>query len=578
MQALCDRVQPHPQFQALPSDEDALSDSRVLLGAVGVAAGISLSACGGGGGSDAPEPSAQPPMQRVMSAPAAISATQSARFLAQASLSGTAQEITDVQRLGYAGWLDAQMALARSSTCVDWLRQQGYDQPQYIFSQAGADNMLWRKLLASPDTLRQRVTLALSEIVVVAVAGISKTPYRQFAAAAYWDILEAHAFGNFRSLLEQVSTSVAMGAYLTYRGNRKANAANGSLPDENYARELMQLFTIGLTVLNADGTPVLNAQGQALETYTQQDVSQLARVFTGWSVDQALGGSASATRSASPMVQYPKLHETGEKNFLGTRIATGTDGVRSLQLALDALLAHPNIAPFISRQLIQRLVTSHPSPAYVARVAAAFADNGAGVRGDLAAVVRAVLLDPEARSDAALVDPSFGKLREPMLRFVQWARTFGLNDASGRWRVGDLSDPATKLGQSPLRAPSVFNFFRPGYVPPNSPIGVKTVPELQITTESSVAGYVNFMQGCVSTGINGLRADYTSIRSKVADSAALLSELNLLLAAGQLSQASLDALKPALNSIAVRSAAGSNNRLYAALTLVLASPEYITLK
>ena len=189
-----------------------------------------------------------------------------------------------------------------------------------------------------------------------------------------------------------------------------------------------------------------------------------------------------------------------------------------------------------------------------------------------------MLLDPDARSDSALTDPTFGKLREPIIRFVQWARTFGVTDATDLWRIGDLTDPAGKLGQSPLRSPSVFNFFRPGYVPPNSPIGLRTVPEFQITTESSVAGYINFMQGIIGNGIVGLFPDYATIRPLVSDSAALLAELNVILAGGQLSGATLASLKTALDTINVATTQGSNNRLYAAVILVLASPEYITLK
>jgi uncharacterized protein (DUF1800 family) len=265
---------------------------------------------------------------------------------------------------------------------------------------------------------------------------------------------------------------------------------------------------------------------------------------------------------------------------LGQLIAAGTDGVQSLKQALDILVAHPNMAPFISHQLIERLVTSNPSPAYIARVAAVFNDNGSGVKGDLKAVVRAILLDSDARSDAALADPAFGKLREPLLRFIQWARTFGLASADDSWNIGDLSDPATRLGQSPLRAPSVFNFFRPGYVPPNSALGQQSLaaPEFQITTESSVAGYVNFMQKIIPGGIAGMKADYSAIAAFVSDSAALLAELGVLLAAGQLSAPTLAALSSALNSISTGTLSGQNNRLYAALTLVMAAPEYIAQK
>ena len=558
------------------STSNPLDEQRpITLGLAAGLAPLALTACGGGGsGSTATVATTSPPPV-VSTGPTRV---QAARFLAQASLSSTAAEITQVQTLGYSAWLDQQMALPRSSTNVAWLRSKGLDNVAYKNSQVGADQMLWRKLLASPDPLRKRVTLALSEIIVVSVAGIANTPFRQFAAAAFMDILEANAFGDYRTLLEQVSTSVAMGGYLTYKGNVKANASTGSLPDENYAREVMQLFSVGLAQLNQDGSVKLSSNGQPLETYVQDDVSQLARVFTGWNVDIAVGTNDDPNRIVIPMVQYASRHELGTKSFLGTVIPANTDGVNSLRIALDTLMAHPNMGPFIGRQLIQRLVTSQPSAAYVSRVAATFNNNGSGVKGDLRAVLRAVLLDTEARADASVTDPTFGKLREPMIRFIQWARTFSVTDPTDEWKIGDLTDPATKLGQSPLRSPSVFNFFRPGYVPPNSPIGARTAPEFQITTESSVAGYVNFMQGAISNGVSGLRADYTSIRTVVSDSAALLAELNVVLAAGQLSAATLASLKSALDSISVATNAGSNNRLYAAITLVMASPEYIALK
>ena len=530
-------------------------------------------ACGGGGGADG---SATPVIPVIPAAPPGRA--QAARFLAQASLAATPAEAARVQAVGYAAWLDEQMALPRSTSHVEWLRAQGLAVVANKNNQTGADAMVWRKLIVGADPLRQRVTLALSELVVVSVAGIANTSFRPFAAAAFLDILEANAFGSYRNLLEQVSTSVAMGGYLTFKGSRKANPASGSLPDENYARELMQLFTVGLVQLNPDGSAKLGTDGQPLETYAQADVSGLARVFTGWETDTSLATADDPDRVVAPMVQIAARHESGEKRFIGTVIPAGTDGVRSLRLALDALVAHPNMGPFLGRQLIQRLVTSQPSPAYVARVAAAFDNNGAGVKGDLRAVLRAVLLDPEARSDAGLADPAFGKLREPVLRFVQWARSFGLADSTDQWRIGDLSDPATKLGQSPLRAPSVFNFFRPGYVPPNTGIGARTAPEFQITTESSVAGYLNFMQGCIGSGIAGLRADDAALRPLAADPAALLAELNLLLAAGQLSAATLGALKTALDTIAVATPAGIDNRLRAAVMLVMASPEYIAQK
>jgi uncharacterized protein (DUF1800 family) len=535
-----------------------------------------LAACGGGGGDAVGVPPVVPPVLP----PAGIAREQASRFLSQAAFGCTAADIEQVRSLGYSGWLDAQMALPRSSSNVEWLRAKGYDAVVNKNNTAGSNDMLWRKLLSSPDVLRQRVTLALSEIVVVSLNGIAGTPFKSFAAAAFMDVLEANAFGSYRTLLGEVSTTSAMGAYLSFRGNKKANAVVGSLPDENYARECMQLFSIGLTDLNLDGSPKLTgvANGQPTDSYSQAEVSQMARVFTGWDLDTSVGTADTPDRVIRPMVQIAARHELGEKRFLGTVIAANTDGVESLRLALDTLIAHPNAAPFISRQLIQRLVTSNPSPAYVARVASKFSSGAQN--GDLKAAIKAVLLDPEARSDAGLSDPAFGKLREPVLRFVQWARSFGVTSPDDTWTIGDLTDPAAKLGQSPLRAPSVFNFFRPGYVPPNSPIAARALnaPEFQITTESSVAGYVNFMQKAIANGVAGLKANTAFLTPLVNDSAALLAELNVLLAAGQLSAATLTALKTALDSVGVATPAGQTNRINAAITLVMVAPEYLAQK
>ena len=572
-----------------PTPPTALS-SEWPSGLAPMAAGLSaavLAACGGGdgdgdggGGGDAVVTS---PVVAPVLQPAGITREQASRFLSQAALGCTTADIEQVRSLGYGGWIDAQMALPRSSSNVDWLRSKGYDAVANKNSTAGSNDMLWRKLLSSSDVLRQRISLALSEIIVISISGIAGTAFKSFSAAAFMDVLEANAFGSYRTLLGEVSTSSAMGAYLSFRGNKKANPAIGSLPDENYARECMQLFSIGLTDLNLDGTPKLT-NGQPTDSYSQAEVSQMARVFTGWDLDTSAGsGVANADapdRVIRPMVQIAGRHETGEKRFFGTVIPANTEGGESLRLALDTLIAHPNAAPFIGRQLIQRLVTSNPSPAYVARVAAKFRDNGAGQKGDLKAVVKAILLDTEARSDAGLADPAFGKLREPVLRFVQWARSFGITSADDTWTIGDLSEPAAKLGQSPLRAPSVFNFFRPGYVPPNSPIAARALnaPEFQITTESSVAGYVNFMQKAITSGIAGLKANTTFLMPLVGDSAALLAELNVLLAAGQLSGSTLSALKTALDTIAVATPAGQANRINAAITLVMVAPEYLTQK
>ena len=554
-------------------EEQALTPVPVLARGVEIASLSALSsavaACGGGGGDSTPPP--PPP-------PASISAAQASRFLAQASIGATRSDIARVQALGYAAWLAEQFALPQQGTRWDWLVSKGFDAATNKNGEAGFDASAWRKLIASPDTLRQRVTLALSEVVVTAIDGlVGGGGWKAFSAAAWLDMLEANAFGNYRTLLQDVSRSPAMGLFLTFRGNVKADPSKGTLPDENYAREVMQLFTIGLQKLKPDGSLLL-AGGQPQDTYGQDDIGGLARVFTGWDFDLAGGTAATPDYQRRPMIQVPSRHESGAKSFLGTTIAAGTDGATSLGLALDALFAHPNIAPFISRQLIQRLVTSNPSPAYTARVAAVFANDGTGSKGNLRAVLEAILLDDEARNVATA--PGGGKLREPMLRFLAWARAFNASSASDAWAIGNTTDPGTRLGQSPLRSPSVFNFFRPGYVPPNSAIGSAglVAPEFQITNESSVIGYVNYLQRAVSTGIGDLAADYTSLLALADNAQALLDELNLVLAAGQIGVANIATMKTALDSMASGTDAARRNRVQAALVLVLAAPEFLVLK
>ncbi|WP_295993936.1 DUF1800 domain-containing protein [Rugamonas sp.] len=565
--------------------------------AAGIAAALLLSACGGGADSGAPAAATtEKVLAETVRADAAtavaapITDAAASRFLAQAAMGASRAQIAQVRSLGYAGWLDAQFALAASGSRWDWLVGKGWNAAADKNSEAGFDAATWRKLIASPDTLRQRITLALSEIAVAAIDGMVGLGWRAFSAAAYLDLLEANAFGNYRTLLGQISTSVPMGQFLTFRGNLKANPGTGSHPDENYARELMQLFTIGLVQLNLDGTPK-RVNGATVYTYSQDDVSGLARVFTGWDVDLAGGTVATPDFARRPMKQYPTRHETGASTFLGATVGAGLGGADAMKAALDIIFDHANVGPFISRQLIQRLVTSNPSPAYVTRIATVFNNDGKGVKGNLKAVVRALLLDPEARlappsataattTTTTTTAASFGKQREPMLRFVNWARAYNASSASDAWAIGNTSDPATRLGQSPLRSPSVFNFFRPGYVPPNSGIAAAALvaPEFQLTDESSVVGYVNYMQHAVASGVGDVLPDYSSLIPLADDAAALLTEINTVLAAGQIGAATQTLMLGALNAMPHASAAARLNRIHAALTLVLAAPEFIVLK
>jgi uncharacterized protein (DUF1800 family) len=577
---------PDPSAPALPSasghaPSTAATPAALLTPAVAGLGAALLSACGGQSADDATTDPQRAVEARqnlgLLPAPHLMDETAAARFLTQAGLGASRAQIAQVRVQGFSAWIDAQCALPSSGTRWDWLIAKGFNAAANINTENGFDAAMWRKLITAPDVLRQRVALALSEIMVIGIDGLVGAGWKAFSAAAYMDLLEANAFGNFRTLLGSISTSPAMGQFLTFRGNSKANPATGSHPDENYARELMQLMTIGLVQLNADGTPKLKG-GVPQYTYAQQDVSELARIFTGWDFD--LAGSTTATPDflKRPMKQVPSRHETGSSTILGKTVPGSLTAAAALDAALDILFAHPNVAPFIGRQLIQKLVTSNPSPAYVGRVSAVFNDDGSGVRGNLRAVVKAILLDSEARQSPDT--PGAGKLREPMLRLVAWARAFNVHSASDAWAIGNTSDPASRLGQSPLRSASVFNFFRPGYVPPNSAIagaGLEA-PEFQLTNESSVVGYVNFMQRMVSTGIGDVLADYSALLPLADNAASLLADINTVLAAGQIGAATQALMLGALNGMAHGSDAARRNRIYAALTMVLAAPEFLVQK
>ena len=553
----------------------------VILATAGAAA-LALTACGGGAGtpstgSGSGGGTTTPPVAVPPTTPKPTAA-QSSRLLAQSLFAATDTDVTAVQNQGYSAWLDAQFALPASQTGWDWLMANGYNDVSFISATLPMDYMIWKQLMGTSDQLRKRVALALSEIMVASINGVAVN-WRSFALAAYWDTLTANAFGNFRTLLEAITLNPAMGYYLNTLGNQKATTA-GRQPDENYAREVMQLFTIGLHELNTDGTEKLGTNGQPIETYTQSDVTNLARVFTGWNVDNTGSTATNLLYVKQPMVNTASLHETGASTFLGVTVPANATATESLKIALDTLFNHANVGPFIGKQLIQRLVTSNPTTAYVGRVAAAFNNNGSGVRGDMKAVIKAVLLDDEARNDATLARTDFGRIREPMVRLVQWARTFNVTSPSDQYRRADTTAEATRLGQSPLRSPTVFNFFRPGFVPPNTALATagQVSPELQIASEVTVAGYINYMQTVVKAGLADAVPAYASELALVADTTALVDRLNLLLAANQLSAATLATIRTALASIAITTDAGKLNRVAAAVWLVMTAPEYLVQK
>ncbi len=389
-----------------------------------------------------------------------------------------------------------------------------------------------------------------------------------------------------------------MGFFLTYNRNEREDPASGRIPDENYAREVMQLFTIGLSELNPDGTFRLDGSGNRIPTYGQAEIAGMARVFTGLSwggpdfSDAAYNGAIyrptnEAVPYDQPMKIYPNHASTSEKRIIrGVIIPAGTPGDESLRIALDTLFNHPNVGPFIGEQLIKRLVTSNPSRNYVSRVSAAFNNNGTGVRGDLRAVIRAILLDPEARDPRNVTRADWGKLREPMIRFGNWLRAFNASSRDQKFRIPSIENNAFSFGQNPARAPSVFNFFRPDFAPPGAirDRGLRA-PEFQITHETSVAGYTNTI---VNTARNGhasgagqLLPDYSAEIALADRPDALLDRLNLLLFAGQLTDGTRAIIRTALESAALpatNDAAARRLRVEMAVALSMASPEYVVQK
>ena len=575
---------------------DAKSESHALtnLASVDALAAVSLALAGCSGGSGGGSGNEDTPDDLALPTQA-----QSARFLSQAGLGANSAAVAALNGTGYASWFDTQTAMPVTDSRFDWLLAKGYGKAADRTNFVGADNMIWRKLIASPDVLRQRVVLALSEIFVVSMEGLTGA-WAKFALAAYLDMLETHAFGTFRQLLQGVTLSCAMGMYLNMRGNRKGDAKTGRQPDENYAREVMQLFTIGLHELNLDGTPVLGADGQPIETYSNTDVMALARALTGWSwafadthlTEQTFRFATPDIRSAAadqridllPMKAYPGLHSTGEKRLFNGKpwaavLPAGQTAQSDLNLVLDTLFNHPNVGPFIGRQLIQRLVTSHPSPAYVARVASVFNNNGAGVRGDLAAVVRAILLDAEA---VAPPIGATGKLREPVLALAQWLRATAARSSSGEYLLSFDLDASSQRAWS---APTVFGYFRPGYVPPNSSFANNntTVPELQLANESTTTRWVNMAMNMAGPGLgwNNTAFDVQADLQPLIDLSmagrvdAMVEHLNLLLHAGRMSPALKTDITDAVTTVFGIDAASHANRARVALFLALAAPEYL---
>ncbi|MEM1438759.1 MAG: DUF1800 domain-containing protein [Pseudomonadota bacterium] len=536
-----------------------------------------LAACGGGGG-DAPPPTTAPPAPITQAELEAAS-----RLAAQATFGMPFEALEPMARQGTESWLVSQfnqpptyhrpvildIVQRREAGEFDAFEQ---DIEYLIFSRRLS---WWHNTVTADDQLRQRVAFALSQIFVVS-DNVDTLQVYPFALGTYYDLMLENAFGNFRDLLRDVALSPAMGLYLSHLNNNRSDPTNNIFPDENFAREVMQLFSIGLFELEPDGTVITDINGDPVPAYDNDDIREFAKVFTGLSFggDNGFFGNEIAPRFDIPMQMFDANHEPGEKQLLnGAVIPAGLTGEQDIELAIDNLFNHPNVGPFIGQQLIQRLVTSNPSPAYVERVGSAFADNGFGVRGDMRAVIRAVLLDPEAR-DPNLA-PNGGKLREPVVRYVSILRQFGATSDDGFIAaLGYFIQELTR--QHPLSAPSVFNF----YLPDHSPAGEISdqglvAPEFEITDANSIVNFPNFVDAILfgdfvtdaPPGFDAVTLTLEPWEALANDSVALVGRLETLVTYG-----SMDADTRAIIEAAVAEVQDPGIRTRAALYWMLTVP------
>ena len=534
------------------------------------------------------------------------------RFLSQATLGVSYEEIENLTDIGIDAWLDEQLNMPFKTFTERY--DEVYAELQNMISEDNHSNrymsfVFYEKLVKEPDLLRQKVAFALSQIFVISPYHGSTISGFSDANVVYYDYLYEGAFGNYKDLLTNISLSLPMGSYLSHFMNQKADIVENTFPDENYAREIMQLFSIGLNQLNQDGTPVLDAEGNNIPTYDINNIAEMAKVFTGLGVAERADGTpndnffrAFDINRRSQMTMFQEYHSKQEKNILpGVTIPAGQPGMDDINQAIDALFNHPNVAPFLSKRLIQHLVKSNPSPAYVNRISTVFNNNGSGVRGDFAAVVKAILLDPEARDCDWLENYQNGKLIQPLERFTTLFKAFDVSTPSGRIWFDDFNTFFNPTSQSFLSSPTVFNFFSPfyaedEYIAPRDLVS----PEFEILNSVTAIAYINAMENSIKirpfrnqtipntegTFLAGNDndeplLDFTDELSIYENQGvdALLDRLNLILCRGQLSSGTHNIIaNTILQNEENINAYGPENALEDALYFIMMTPDYLIQK
>ena len=536
------------------------------------------------------------------------------RFLAQATLGANYAEIHRTANIGVSAWIDEQFAMP-----IDSL-QTMHDSLKQIFNDSlVADGMAaiplmspnfkqfvwWQSVMTSDAQLRHRVTTALTEIFVVDGGAFVLFPR---ASANYYDMLQTNAFGNWRDLFRDVTLHPAMGVFLSHLQNRKTDLSINRFPDENYARESMQLFSIGLHELNNDGNPKTDANGNFIPTFDSEDITEAAKVLTGlsfnWPVFNTKIDNVN-TNYYEPMKMFEEHHEQGQKVILKNNIIPdGQTGMEDIEDFVDILFNHPNTGPFFCKFMIQRLVTSNPSSGYIDRVASVFNDNGAGIRGDMKSVIKAILLDNEARDCSFRNDITYGRMKEPIIKFVEQVRAFSATSSNGTY-LNRTTDFRNATGQRVLSSPSVFNFFQSDFQPAGQLREMGLVaPEFHMLNSFTSVGFHNYMyKGFAGDNafedriplydrrVSGIQLNdnYTfdfnegrvlqnfSVEQAMFDNnqiEALINRLDLLLTHGDMSDATKDTIRDLAIGLNNTTHGTQRLKLGFILEMVILSPEY----